>query len=339
MTPGTSPDVPDDAADGLAPPTDPSPDEVWVSDDGRLFLTGGSHRVLDQITGRMVPDPASVAAFAANTAARAALCDRSGIGFSMWVFPEPLFVQRDTLPELAARTGRLISPYLTHYAPAVAGLPVHYPLATLEGRPACFRRVDSHYSARGFLRIAMQIMDDCHPGLGQAHMRAATDAIAALPPEARLRARSGDLGRKFTPARRERTSVVPPLITWSEVSNGVRGNMGILVLLDSPAGQRDETLLVFGDSYLRSLLPSLAWGWRRILFCRSPFMHDELIAAVRPARIICGTAERYLSAVRPDAARPHVLALPLIAGHQVIPDPGFGQAFARMVDQRAMTGA
>lgn len=330
----------DDPAAGTAPaPTrDHSPDEVWVSDDGRLFLTGGTHRVLDQLTGRLVPDAASVAAFAANIAARRALCDRAGIGFSMWVFPEPLFAQRDTLPELEARAGRLISPYLAHYLHAVVDQPVHYPLATLEGRPACFRRVDSHYSARGFLRIAMQIMDDCDPGLGQAHMRAATDAIAALPPEERVRSGSGDLGRKFSPPRRERIPVVPPLVTWSEVSNGVRGNMGILVLVDSPQGQRDETLLVFGDSYLRSLLPALAWGWRRILFCRSPFLHAELIAAVRPGRIICGTAERYLSAVRPDAARPHVLALPLIAGHRVIPDPGFAKAFARMVDQRALAG-
>jgi hypothetical protein len=109
-------------------------------------------------------------------------------------------------------------------------------------------------------------------------------------------------------------------------------------LTESPDSKTDKTLLIFGDSFFRVMLNQLAWGFRRVVFCRSAYFHSELVDAVKPDVIFGGAAERYLADVAPDDVRPHFLAYTLLAGRKMAPEPGFAELFAKFFDQASLTG-
>ena len=109
-----------------------------------------------------------------------------------------------------------------------------------------------------------------------------------------------------------------------------------MFLVDSPQSTTDQTLLIFGDSFFRLLVPHLAVHYRRVVLCRSPFFHAELVDAVAPSAILCGMAERYLSECLPDGQRPHFLAIGLLRGKRAAPDAVFAELFGRFIDQRGL---
>ncbi|MGL6211148.1 MAG: hypothetical protein ACRC14_15110, partial [Paracoccaceae bacterium] len=297
--------------------------------DGYLFLTGGAHAVADYLSGRRQPTPASVAAFVANQQARVAFCKAHGLPFATWIFPEKLYCLRDLVPEL----GPLQSLYLTAYRPAMddaAAADVLYPVAALDARPRCFLQTDTHYAPLGDAMVAGQVLDRLSPGAGLALRRAARAAMTVK------RKLTGDLGTKLTPPRREVINDLEPLRPHRTGSIGIVGNLGAMFLVDSPESTTDQTLLIFGDSFFRVLLPLLAVHFRRIVFCRSPSFHAEMVDAVAPSAILCGMAERYLAECRPDADRPHFMAIGALRGKRAAPDAVFSELFGQFIDQRKL---
>ncbi|ODT60532.1 MULTISPECIES: hypothetical protein [Paracoccus] len=111
---------------------------------------------------------------------------------------------------------------------------------------------------------------------------------------------------------------------------------GARPLVVSPNADNDRTLLIFGDSFFRMLLPDLSRYWRRIVFCRTQFFHAEMVAAVAPDDILVGLAERYFASTRPDAERPHFLAYPLMLGRAMAPDPDFPALWDQLIDRRRL---
>lgn len=303
--------------------------EIIEGRDGYLFLTGGAHAVADFLSGRRQPAPASVAAFVANQQARAAFCRARGLPFTTWIFPEKLYCLRDLVPEL----GPLNSLYQSAYRPAMddaTAADVQYPVAALDARPRCFLMTDTHYSPLGDAMVAGQVLERLAPGAGLALRRAARAAMTER------RKVTGDLGSKFTPPRRETVSDLDPLRPHRIGSNGIIGNLGAMYLVDSPEAAADQTLLIFGDSFFRVLLPHLAVHYRRIVFCRSPYFHAEMVDAVAPSAILCGMAERYLAECLPDDQRPHFLAIGALRGKRAAPDAVYAELFGRYIDQRGL---
>jgi len=301
-------------------------DKIFESDDGFLFLTGGDHDVGAYLTGRKRPDAASVQIFFTNMHERARYCRDAGIDFSMWVFPDKLHALRGKLRSLGDFGSLYLSQYQTspHWS---AAAPVVYPLAPIDGQGACFLRTDTHYSDTGVIAITHAILQRLDPAAADVYRAGALAALTEGKPAA------GDLGRKFDPPRKERLTVLPALKPVTIRTNGLQRNNGVLSLVDSPEAETDQTLMIFGDSFFRQLLPQLAWRFRRIVFCRSAFFHAELVHAVNPQVIMGGAAERYLAACQPDASRPHFFAIPLIGNRKMQPQDGFAELFQTFFDQ------
>lgn len=304
-------------------------DTVHEGRDGYLFLSGGQHSVFSYFTGARAPQADSPAVFWANLAGRAAWCAEAGIVWRHVIFPEKCVVLRDLL----APGMEISSLFLRHYAPlAPEGPPVLYPLQALTQDAGSCSRTDTHYSTRGNILITAAILQDLFP---EAQAGFLPRSLALLKPR---EIDGGDLGRKLTPPRREVVDCLPKqIVPFKMGSNGISGgNDGIMVLIESRSALSDKTLLIFGDSFFRAILPMLAVFYRRIVFCRSRFFHSEIVRAIRPDHIFTGQAERYLTRCAADSDRPHFLSYPYIKGHTMTPDETFCTLWPRLMATEAL---
>lgn len=303
---------------------------VHEGPDGYLFLSGGQHSVFSYFTGKTRPHPRSVRVFWENMASRAAWCAEAGIAWHHVIFPEKCVVLRDLL----APGMEISSFYLRHYAPLAPTdpSPVLYPLQALTEDAGSCARTDTHYSARGNIRVTSAILQDLFPGASAEFL---SRGLALLKPR---EIGTGDLGRKLVPPRSEVVDCLSRhIVPFETGSNGIRGgNDGIMDLIESPSSLSDQTLLIFGDSFFRALLPMLAVFYRRIVFCRSQFFHSEIVKAIRPDHIFTGQAERYLTRCTSDTERPHFLSYPYLKGHAMAPDETFCALWPRLVASQAL---
>lgn len=301
------------------------PETIFASAGGQLILVGGRHWVRDLFSGAVPVAPGHTDTFRRNHAERTAWCIARGVGYAHWIFPDMVVVKRAELPfgeEIA-------SLFETAYGGPVAGC--HYPLDVMAADPAYTLRTDTHYSPTGCLRLA-------------DHVAAITAGLADPEHVVRVIATgnaeegwAGDLGVQCDPPATETLVRLATPAGVATASNGVAaGNEGIFILLHNPAALSPTTEMIFGDSFFRALLVPLAHYFQQIVFCRSRFFHYEVVEAFAPDVVLAGTAERYLSSVTPDAARPHFFTYPLSQGRATKPDPGFAELWAAFVDRAAL---
>jgi hypothetical protein len=302
---------------------------VHEARDGYLFLAGGNHAVFSYFTGETSPHAGSAGVFWENIANRSAYCAAAGISWRHVVFPEKCVVLRDLLaPEI-----NISSLFLSHYAHLApqGSAPVLYPLQALTQDAASCCRTDTHYSARGNILITSAILQDLFP-------EAQTEFLSRS--RSLLKTREidkGDLGRKLSPPRTEVVDSLSKHIVPFEIgSNGISGSDGIMDLIASHSALSAKTLLIFGDSFFRALLPMLAVFYQRIVFCRSRFLHSEIIKAIQPDHIFTGQAERYLTLCTPDSQRPHFLSYPYTKSHTMTPDETFCKLWPKLVAADAL---
>ncbi|WP_134725735.1 hypothetical protein [Paracoccus luteus] len=301
------------------------PPNIAVALDGRLILVGGNHHVLDSF-GASARIPAEAEEhFAANHDHRAVWCAERGIRFSHWVFPDPI-VFRGSMPP-----GSVASVLERAMPPAVRPQNLFYPLDVLDGFPERQSRTDTHYSPLGNLFLGAEM---AHAMLG---LRDDSEIARTRAMSTRTEEFTGDLGAKCSPPVSE-IRPVPPLIgEITKASNGLQvRNSGVIQLMMSPHAKSRRKLLVFGGSFFQLLLSELARYWRSIVFLRSAFFHYEMVRAVAPDDILCGWAERFIPATRPDAERPHFLAYPLILEKGLAPEEGFAVLWHKLVNQRVL---
>ncbi|MCA0947980.1 hypothetical protein LCM08_23880 [Salipiger pacificus] len=307
-------------------------DEVHVGRDGFLFLAGGNHGVFSYFTGKSDPELGSAQTFRENLESRASYCAEHDLLFRTVIFPEKCFA-------LSSETGiedHFESLYQRCYASEVGKSPaagmVKYPVEKLRENSDAFSRTDTHYAAWGNLYIVQQLLMDIFPD----HVSAGIDRIAELISDKPNF--SGDLGRKFTPEKTETCSVVKGrAVPFSMAANGLKGgNDGICVLVSSPQAISDKTLLIYGDSFFRQMLPMLAVFYRKVIFCRTRFFHYEMVSAFRPDHVFCGLAERYLSRCSADSKRPHFLSYPIVLGREMTPDAEFSELWQEFVHRQRL---
>jgi hypothetical protein len=123
---------------------------------------------------------------------------------------------------------------------------------------------------------------------------------------------SGDLGSKLDPPRKEtRISFLPPRPITRFNNQLVTANDGICDIFVNPSlVGNSPRALVFGDSLARGLVPMMTRIFGMVLFCRSRYVHDEIVLGFRPQLVISQNAERYLSKVSHDDERPPFLLYP-----------------------------
>lgn len=305
---------------------------VHLGRDGYLFLSGGHHGVFSYFTGDHDPTPGSPEVFLANMEGRAKYYDHTDRVFRMVVFPEKCVALQSKVMIDADFT----SLYERCYADLIKGSTfadrMRYPLLQLNEKTAAFSLTDTHYAALGNLAVTRSIVADLFPGSAEAGFATIEGRICKKTQVC------GDLGRKFDPPYIEDTLGMngrPVPVTMA--SNGVKGgNDGICVLVSSPEALSDKTLLIYGDSFFRQILPMLAVFYRRIIFCRTRFFHYEMIEGFKPDHVFCGLAERYLSGCLPDSARPNFLSYPFLLGRPTAPDPDFPALWKDFVEREAL---
>jgi hypothetical protein len=270
------------------------------------------------------PPAGSVETFWENHARRQAFCAARGIAFSTWVFPDKLSIVANDPAFCDVKIG---SVYRRHYlAQAPDPCAVHY-LGDIIDKSEDFPKTDTHLSAAGMCKAVLAMARSL--GLsGQAEFVARVAETCVEVPD-----HCGDLGVKLTPARTEQIRVARPLVPHQREMNGIAaGNDGMMDLLHTPTSSTDKTLLVFGDSFFRQNLVYLTFFFRNIVFLRSRYFHDEFVEAVAPDVIFSGLAERYLSSVTSDRARPHFLSYPYVSGRALNPTPMFAELWRRMIN-------
>ncbi|MDO6485525.1 hypothetical protein [Shimia thalassica] len=304
-------------------------DVVYKGDEGFLFLAGGAHGVFDLVDGKRAPTSTSLNSFWSNYKARSAFTNSKGYRFRTVIFPEKSVALKHLIP-----TGENFeSIYQRFYKRDLkprGRREIIYPLSAVQ-REEAFSKTDSHNSAKGYTSIFKEITS----GLFPKKTAKAVELIEATYEVCNV---SGDLGGKFSPAISESLPIfIRPPLPIELASNGiVHGNSGVLVLVNSKNSLSNKTLLIFGDSFFRAMLPLLATCYRKIVFCRTPFFHYELVNAVAPDDIFCGIAERYLSRCQLDSSRPHFLSFPYLSGRATKPDPKFGELWSKTIDMEKL---
>lgn len=302
------------------------PDNITVGEDGRLVLVGGRHNVANMFkNGSPVASNETIRIFVDNHDRRTAYTRDRGISYSQWVFPDPILFGG------AMKQETFRSIFEASLPPAGRPSGIEYPISVLDGHPDRQSRTDSHYSWIGGMYLAAEVARktlslDPTDELHELYEKVGEPEIY-----------TGDLGVQCRPVISEYRARPPRLHGIRSASNGVAaGNMGIIQLVTSEKSKTERTLLIFGDSFFRSLLPELARYWRTIVFCRTQFFHDEMVSAVRPDDILSGLAERYFATTEPDSKRPHFLAYPLLMGRSMSPDEGFSALWGELVDSHAL---
>lgn len=301
------------------------PENIRQGEDGRLLLVGGRHNVLRLFTGETRPAAGTVETFLSNHRQRREICAGRGISFSQWVFPDPI-----TFPgSLGAGQGQSV----LRAALRDASWPddLHYPWDLIAPYPERQLKTDTHYSPLGAACLA-------RAAANAAFGHDDPDHFARIVAQASLKSGyRGDLAVQCDPPPEESRLVLPGVPALQSASSGLQaGNNGIIHLIRSEQAVSERRLLIFGDSFFRSMLGELARYWRTIIFLRTPFFHSEMLNAVAPDDIFGGMAERYFPSVQPDAERPHFLAWPLMQGRGTNPDPGFAELWSDLIDSRAL---
>ena len=247
-----------------------------------------------------------------------------GFTFAHMIAPEKYRIVSEQFP--LSNTGSLAQQYADGGCDGMID-PVAEFRAESEGRT--YYRTDTHWAPFGkIVASRLLALAGGRPAAEVAVAEAAVRACLTPAPEEFC----GDLGRKLDPKQSEPTVSfrLPHRIETFE--NGLPHdylqpiNDGRMVLVESASPTASGTLLIFGDSYLHNTLPVLSFFFRRVIFCRTRWFHEELVAMARPDMVVTQQAERYLSYVYPDAGAPPFLLLAQMLGRT--PAPSQAEALA-----------
>lgn len=100
------------------------------------------------------------------------------------------------------------------------------------------------------------------------------------------------------------------------------GNNGLIDIYINTSAMDDRRVILFGDSFGRGVASCLSYFFSHIKFCRTPFMHAEVIPSYLPDIVLTQSIERYLPSTTLDDERPAFLLFPLIGKYWTKPEGG-----------------
>ncbi len=301
---------------------------VLIGRDGDLFLAGGTHEIVEFILGRELP-ARTTQLLHDNIVRRQMLSQHYNSEFLQLVAPEKYMVQSENFP--VPQPGHFASAYLAKRFDDLV-----YPVAELRAAKGgrAYSQTDSHWSLHGLIAIAGLVAR--RAGLNATSVDAVLEPVAAS-----IKADGGsfvgDLGRKLSVQQGEPRLRFDTVFNHKTYENGMGHdfkkpiNDGRLIVIESPDSATEQTLLIFGDSYIFHALNLLALFFRKIVFCRSRFFHEEIVMMVRPNLIISQMAERYMGSVASDMAAPPFMLVPYLLERPVAMDVNTALAFTRVL--------
>jgi hypothetical protein len=298
-----------------------------------LFLSGGRHSPLRFARAGSAVKTESLMQFWANIQRRKAQLERRGIHFAHLIAPDKHSVCQEVFPvEVMACLG---DEYLKAAPVEALRSWVTYPRQLLADnfRQNCYR-VDTHYRPSGTLLMIRELL----------RIACGQEAINLIPDADQLQFTSqsnwsGDLGSKLSPTRYEDCERIVLPGSISCYSNRLAGgNNGIIDLYINrayiAAGTKPSGLgrvLVSGDSFGRDIARTLSMISQEVLFVRTPFLHVELVDAMKPDVVFTQNAERYLSGVSSDEARPVFFLYPFFKQNEYVVDVEMAYALSAVL--------
>lgn len=208
-----------------------------------------------------------------------------------------------------------------------------YPLSQLQAahlQQRVYHQYDSHWNAHGewvALAALLEALKYPKSATVLAYWREQLNETADW---------TGLLSRALDPPRTETTIVFNekhPLYPHIQISsNHCTAPVGKILHFYNPQSQSPKRLLVFGDSFIESVVRLLPIIYREILMVRSKLCHYDLIEQYRPDVLITSSAEGYMCRVRADElakAKPWAQWRQLAALDQQC-DPPLRALFARL---------
>ncbi|MGJ8625861.1 MAG: hypothetical protein ACSHXB_02780 [Sulfitobacter sp.] len=296
--------------------------EVLLTDDGIAFLAGGSHRIMDYIQGTVEPNQDSIAAFWANIRARATFSRMASAKYAHVIFPDKQTILSDQFP---IRPFVCLGNTYMKQAPEQEREKVIYPVDTLKAYHNSFYPLDTHMTDEGSLVVLGEMLKSV--GVDAA------DTLAGMANQITQKETTfGDLGSKLNPQRTQ--DVLKLRRAWPHKGfHGFTGrNDGMVDILLNPEAPVKKTVLLFGDSFFRMMLPHLNAVFSRVICMRTRFYHQDVVRLVTPDIIFTGNVERYLSNVTPDReAHPFFLYSLAPGAEQPSLSPEFVAAYRSML--------
>ncbi|MCR0985557.1 FkbM family methyltransferase [Roseomonas populi] len=279
--------------------------EVHVGPDGELFLA--TNNILEIAFGEVAPQERYLDVFKRNIEARRDFCTAFGIRYLHVVSPDKHNVYRHSF-------GDRIKFCLANFFGERTQVDFLYPADHLRSflPKRVYKRNDTHWTSFGTAQVCALMAKQVglpaeQVGLGLDEM------LASIRPETVEEV--GDLASKMTVQEVEHIPVVNRAWESLTLTNNLQaGNDGAVVLVLSRHARSRGRLIIFGDSFLRDSLDFLSVYFREVFFCRSRFLHKEIVAQAQPDYVITENAERYLGYVQPDSeAPPCFMIAPLLA--------------------------
>lgn len=306
---------------------------VLKGKEGFLFLSGGQHSPLRFAQAGATVKPESINQFWANIQRRQAQMTKRGISYAHLIAPDKHSVCRDVFPvEILTCLGEQ---YINTCPNTELRDWVCYPRQELcaDFRRHCYR-VDTHYRPSGTWLMLKRVLS---LAVGkQADQLLATETELTLKTQVDW---AGDLGSKLSPAQTETRELISVPQCIRRYSNNLAGgNNGIIDLyfnldhIKNPEAKPNlGRVLVVGDSYGRDLARTLSLVGSEVLFIRTPYMHIELVDAMKPDMVISENAERYLSAVASDEDRPVFFLFPFLKDNAYAMAPEMAHALSAVL--------
>jgi hypothetical protein len=271
--------------------------DVLLTASNIAFLIGGNHSVLDFITGKKKPTPASLLNFRNNIASRAHIAKLCQCKYLHVIFPDKQSVLTDEFP--IKKTVRLGDIYtrLIHGSPLenLVSFPAPYLKANLKKNP--YQKLDTHLSDCGALLVLRDILRKLDEPATDA-----LDELETLITQSKIS--HGDLGGKLTPKLVQESINLKTNWNYRHFSSNGSFNNGQIDIYFSPDAPIKKKILIFGDSFYRLMLTHFSKVFSEIVFLRTPYLHVEMVQLVKPDIILTGNSERYLADVSPDSNAP-----------------------------------
>lgn len=261
--------------------------EVLFTSSGVGFLIGGGHNVLRYVRSEIFPESQSIDNFWFNISLRDNICRQSGIKYLHVIFPDKQSVIPSEFP--FSPVARLGSVYLKNEDNKVL-----YPFENLANlKNGGFNLLDTHLNDFGNLQLLNLILErfdfDCSEDL--LFLKDCVDT------EKRFQ---GDLAIKIDSRIYEVIKKLEPRWNFLRYRNNTKLNDGLIDLIFNPNAKNKKVLLIFGDSFFRSMLVHLSYFFEKVICCRTKYFHSEIVHLIQPDFVLTGNAERYLSSVSSD---------------------------------------
>ena len=277
---------------------------VLVGESNQLFLFEGNYNQFSYLSNQEFVSATSKANFLDNLRRRRRFAEERNLQYLHIIIPCKPLVVRSKTPEPYRQNIRSL--FLHSYAPLFTNRdPLQewtlYPLASLireQTQRDCYWANDTHINAAGQLCIYREIGKHI-PDLST------TFPLLRITEEPR----QGDLGLMLGDSEPLPSLCFPwtgELLNYSN-TQALPGNTGDIVITHNPLSSTQRRLVLFGDSFIKTMLHLFAHDFRTILYVRGPYFQPDMIELFDPDVLITSETERYLAGVDHDNNGPSLL--------------------------------